>query len=649
MQHARHLAVLCTLLGAIAAQAPVLTPAATADLPGLRARLDQIAGQVGGAGIGLVVVRGTELAHRSVHGALATDAVLPVGAASQWLAVATVLTLVEEKVLDLDVPLARYVTEFERAEKSTLTLRQCLACTGGLPARLGDAMRGWTMTKFAEQAADAALRAQPGATFRHGGVGLQIAALAAERVTGKTWHELFADRIARPLGLKETKFGALQPAGADAGTTPLPWVASGAVSTLDDFTRFLRMLVGKGELEGRRVLDAASVTAMLRDQVPEHVDVQPVGFQAAKVRYGLGAWIETLPDDVVRASAPNVGAGGFSPWLDLDLDLAGVLVVQERGQRAQAQLRNVQDAVREALRSPAIAGTVDAVTLEHGGRERRYHLHAPPFTANAPGMPLLLVLHGGGGSGEQAREATGLAEAGVRAGYVVAFADGTGPVRGKLLTWNSGGIPVYAQEHDVDDVGFVRALVADVQRRVPIDAARTFAVGHSNGGMMCHRLARQAPELFAGIAVVGGAMNFTAADATTPIAVLIVHGTADDHVRFDGGKPRTAVGRAGERVDASVQAAIDYYVARNQLVGYPEAVVDGKVRIDTYATGKDKKPAVPLRVVTLEGGGHAWPGSPARARPAADAPFPFDASAAILAFFTELSAPRATGAGPTGR
>jgi polyhydroxybutyrate depolymerase len=92
-----------------------------------------------------------------------------------------------------------------------------------------------------------------------------------------------------------------------------------------------------------------------------------------------------------------------------------------------------------------------------------------------------MVLHGGGGSGEQVRESTGLAEAGVRAGFVVVFPDGTGPLRTRLLTWNSGGIPVYAAEHDVDDVAFLRAVVADVQRRVPIDAARVFATGHSNG------------------------------------------------------------------------------------------------------------------------------------------------------------------------
>ncbi len=627
------------VVGGLLAQAP--------ELPLVRAVVDQVAAQLGGDGAGLVVLRGADVLHRSVHGQLAADTVLPIASASKWLAVATILTLVDEGVLDLDVPVARYLTEFDRADKQALTLRQCLSCTGGVTPRLLDRMRGWDSAKFAAAAADAALRDQPGSAFRYGGVGFQIAAVAAERATGKRWHDLFAERIAAPLGMRATKFGTLVPIGGEAGTTALPWVAGGAVSTLDDYALFLRMLVGKGEVDGHRILSEASIAAMWRDQVPSHVEVQPVGFESKRVRYGLGTWIETLDAAVVRVSDP--GAFGFTPWIDLDLGAAGVFAVKDRVQRVLPQVRRIQDEVRTALCSPAVAGTATLVNIEHGGRDRRYHLHVPPHETNIVGMPLLLVLHGGGGNGEQAREATGLAEAGMRAGFVVVFPDGTGPMRGKLLTWNSGGIPVYAQEHDIDDVAFLRAVVVDVQRKVPIDPARVFAAGHSNGAMMCHRLARQAPEVFAGIAAIAGAMNFTAADAPSPIAVLMVHGTADDHVRFEGGAPRSSLGRAGDRVDASVQAAVDYYVARNGLSGYPEVATDGKVKKETYAKGKDGKTTLPVQVIALDGGGHAWPGSPVKARLLADAAFPFDAAAAIVTFFRELVPVPPTAPQPVGR
>lgn len=623
----------------LAVPLPVL-PGQSPELPSVRQKADAMVGQIGLRGAGLVVLRGDDLLHRSLHGDLAGDTVLPIASASKWLAVATILALVDEGVLDLDLPVARYVEEFDRADKRTLTLRQCLACTGGTPPRLPERMRGWDMARFAEAAADAALREQPGSTFRYGGVGFQIAAVAAERATGKRWHDLFAERIAAPLGMRHTRFGTLLPVGGDAGTTSLPWVAGGAVSTLDDYARFLQMLVNGGEYHDRRVLAADSVAAMFRDQVPEMVEVQAIGFDAERVRYGLGTWIEALPGGAVRVSDP--GAFGFTPWIDLDLGVAGVFAVRDRVQRVLAQLRGVQDEVRAVVRSPAVAGTTDEVTLAHGGRDRSYLLHVPPHAPNTAGMPLLVVLHGGGGNAEQVRASTNLAEVGVRAGFVVAFPNGTGPLRSRLLTWNSGGIAVHAAEHGVDDVAFLKAVVADVQRRAPIDATRVYAAGHSNGGMMCHRLARQAADVFAGIAVVAGAMNYTAADDRTAIAVLLIHGTADEHVRYDGGEPRKALGRAGERVDASVQAAVDYYVARNGLSGYPQEQQDGRVRVTTWATAKDGRTAPPVRRIALDGGGHAWPGSTVRPRLLADAPFPFDASRAIVAFFAALP-PRAGG------
>lgn len=611
-------------------------PAQAPDLPPLHAAVDRIVADLRLDGAGLAVVRAEEVLHRSEHGALGHDEVVPIASASKWLAVATILTLVDEGKLDLDVPVGRYVKEFDRPDKAAVTLRRCLAHTSGLPARANERLRGMDMQRFAATAADTALRDGGGQAFVYGGVGFQVAAVAAERVTGQTWHQLFASRLAEPLGLRDTKFGTLLPVGGEPGTAKLPWVAGGAVSTLDDYARFLRMLVAKGRAGDRQLLQEATVAGMLRDQVPPQVDVRAVGFDAQNVRYGLGTWIETLDHGVVRVSDP--GAFGFTPWLDLDLGIGAVFAVRDRVGRVLPALRHLQDEVRGAVKSPLVSGTDTWINLAHGGRDRRYLLHVPPQAASpagAVGLPLVLVLHGGGGNGEQARDQTGLAALADREGFLVAFPDGTGPLRGKLLTWNSGGIPVYAVEHDVDDVGFLRTVVADIARQKAVDPARVFAVGHSNGGMMCHRLAREAADVFAGIAVVSGAMNFTAKTGSMPVAALLVHGTADEHVRIDGGAPGKGVGRAGERDDASLQDAIDYYLAENHLRGYPDSFVDGKVRTDTYAVGRDGKPAgALLRVITLDGGGHAWPNTEGKGGATGERAFPFDAAKAVWTFFS---------------
>ncbi|MCA8948791.1 MAG: prolyl oligopeptidase family serine peptidase, partial [Planctomycetes bacterium] len=334
------------------------------------------------------------------------------------------------------------------------------------------------------------------------------------------------------------------------------------------------------------------------------------------------------------------GAFGFTPWIDLDLGIGGVFAVKDRVRRVFDRLTGIMDRVRDVARSPLVAGTDESFTLHHDGRTRRYLLHVPAHDANSAGLPLVLVLHGGGGNGEIAAQSTGFAAVADREGFAVAFPDGTGKLPRRLLTWNDGVLPVYAVDREVDDVGFLREVVTDVARRVPIDAGRVFAVGHSNGGMMCHRLARDAADLFAGIAVVSGAMNYTAKDSAAAIGVVLVHGTADEHVPYLGGKPTQATGRAGEREDTSVQAAVDYYLARNGLLGYPDSSTDPQrpgVRVDTY--GKDKLGEAswtPVRVITLEGGGHAWPSTDGKAprRLLADRPFPFDASQAIWDFFT---------------
>ena len=75
------------------------------------------------------------------------------------------MTLVDDGTLDLDLPLARYVKEFDRDDRRRVTLRQCMSCVSGLPARINNTMRKWDMNRFASEAADEAMRAAPDTSF----------------------------------------------------------------------------------------------------------------------------------------------------------------------------------------------------------------------------------------------------------------------------------------------------------------------------------------------------------------------------------------------------------------------------------------------------------------------------------------------------
>ena len=109
----------CCPVVAIAAFA---LPAQSPELEGVRPAVDRVVRSLGLDGAGLAVVREDGELHRSMHGALAADTVLPIASASKWLAVATVLTLVDDGVLELDHPVARYVEEFDRDDKRRITV-----------------------------------------------------------------------------------------------------------------------------------------------------------------------------------------------------------------------------------------------------------------------------------------------------------------------------------------------------------------------------------------------------------------------------------------------------------------------------------------------------------------------------------------------
>ena len=117
-------------------------------------------------------------------------------------------------------------------------------------------------------------------------------------------------------------------------------------------------------------------------------------------------------------------------------------------------------------------------------------------------------------------------------GFVVVYPNGTGRWSGDILfTWNGGNCCGSAQEKNVDDVGFMRAIVTDLQTQFKIDPKRIYATDMSNGGILAQRLGCEAADLFAAIAPVAGTLNFTPCTPSRSVSVIEFHGTADQHCR----------------------------------------------------------------------------------------------------------------------
>ncbi|HXZ48485.1 MAG TPA: PHB depolymerase family esterase, partial [Usitatibacter sp.] len=219
-----------------------------------------------------------------------------------------------------------------------------------------------------------------------------------------------------------------------------------------------------------------------------------------------------------------------------------------------------------------------------------------------------------GGNAANAARMSGMDAEADREGFIAAYPNGTGPLRNILLTWNTWQCCGRALEENADDVGFVRALVGQVERDYPVDRKRIYATGMSNGGMMAYRVGCELADVFAAIAPVAGALDTDDCRPAARVSVIAFHGTADQHVLFEGGAPRQSLDRH-KRVDKSVAYAIDFWKRRDGCEGEPARRREGSVTHEAYSCAD----GTAVELYAIEGQGHAWPGGE-KGRPTADAP-----------------------------
>jgi polyhydroxybutyrate depolymerase len=222
--------------------------------------------------------------------------------------------------------------------------------------------------------------------------------------------------------------------------------------------------------------------------------------------------------------------------------------------------------------------------------------------------PVVLALHGGGSNPAAMADFCGLSQKANQEGFLVVYPHGSGRT-GEYLSWNAGNCCGHAWKRGVNDVEFVHRLLDDLSEAAEVDARRVFATGMSNGGMLAYRLACEMPERIAAIAPVAGTLGLADCRPALPVPVLHFHGTKDLFVPYEGGKgPRSLSGTNF----LPVREAIQTWVRNNECKPGPVETVlsegksDGmRITQHTYAGGRD---GAEVALVTIEGGGHTWPG-----------------------------------------
>lgn len=253
---------------------------------------------------------------------------------------------------------------------------------------------------------------------------------------------------------------------------------------------------------------------------------------------------------------------------------------------------------------PTDAGTHKQKLKVDAFGHREYLLHVPPQVADGewedgrPAEPpaLVLALHGGLSTMEQAEERTGFSGLSDEHGFLVAYPNGF------MTTWNAGDCCGAAKIGGIDDVEFLSELIGALTGAGLADPDRVYVTGFSNGAGMAYKFACREPGKVAAIGAVEGAL-VTDCEPERPVSAMIVHGTADANVPFDGGGDRDFNDR---RPFPPVSQAVDFWRKR---AGLPELKEDAPGLGENgrcTSTGKGPE-GVAVTLCTIEGGTHEWP------------------------------------------
>lgn len=195
-----------------------------------------------------------------------------------------------------------------------------------------------------------------------------------------------------------------------------------------------------------------------------------------------------------------------------------------------------ESAILPRVDSPAPEKTPVTRTSKHsvdvGGKARTYLLVEPVTVDASKRYPLILVFHGDGGSAASFHDAWPFERASGKDAFV-AYLDGL------RATWD-------LESKDSPDIAFIDTVIADIEKKHPLDRTRFYATGYSSGGFLANLLACRRPGLLRAISSsAGGAPynqqekwsnGFPKCPGQKPVALLALHGERDSSVTIDSGR-----------------------------------------------------------------------------------------------------------------
>lgn len=283
-------------------------------------------------------------------------------------------------------------------------------------------------------------------------------------------------------------------------------------------------------------------------------------------------------------------------------------VMVRHHQKANVAASSISGASSVNISDKSISTGSQTYSIQSGGVVRTYHVYVPSGLSGT--AALVVMLHGGGGSGQSAEKYYGWDGQANSAKFVVAYPDGLGP---NVPAWNvdgmSGNKPCcgYPARNNISDIQFIQAMISQIESKIAIDKKRVYATGISNGGMMTYTLACET-NLFAAIGPDSATMLNACSDPS-PISVIHIHGLDDTTIPFNGG--------AGQGTAAIDGPSVPQVIADWRKIddcNMPVSTTAGVV-VTSVSSCTDGRA---VELITIANGGHGWPGSPVKSAKSTD-------------------------------
>ncbi|HKI89350.1 MAG TPA: PHB depolymerase family esterase [Draconibacterium sp.] len=252
--------------------------------------------------------------------------------------------------------------------------------------------------------------------------------------------------------------------------------------------------------------------------------------------------------------------------------------------------------------------------LTFDGLDRSYELFVPDNYSPEMKYPLVLILHGGGGKAQGLVRTTRARfnQLANRDGFIAVYPNGF------EKSWNDGARDTLApaRKLNIDDVGFINALIIKLEKQLSINREQIYACGISNGGFMAQRLAYDLSDNIKGIGVVAANLSEVQSQKPFPehpVPAIFINGTDDPLMPYQGGYITVFRQKRGKvlSIEKTIETwkKIDSCAEKISETPFPDINKrDGCTAVKTtWRNPKNIKTKVVA--IKVEGGGHTWPGT----------------------------------------